>query len=362
VQDKLIFVVGSPRSGSTLLMRMMSSHSQIYGRPEPHLLTPLAHLGFYDRVDRAPYDQLQAAQATRGFVSELPGGEEDYLDACRAYCHTLYGRMLSTQQKPYFLDKTPAYALVLPFLEKVFPKAHFVVLTRNPCSIWDSYAESFFDGDYSAALAFNPIPSRYVPAMADFLRKASVPRVHVRYEDLVVDPETQLARIYAHIGIPNEPQTVNYGAAESSSGGLGDPIGVAQHKRPVTSSLDKWANSVAIDGEKEGILRGLIDGLDPRDLEAWGYDKASLFAPLAEVDRDAALKKAGEKRKRDRWKRYKLQRRVLIWLRRNIHRNAFGRLVRKIRFLCDVLLRGVGQTGWTEETLRGYGERLESKD
>ncbi len=41
-------------------MRMLSSHSAIYSRPEPHLLTPLAHLGFYDTVDKAPFDHLQA--------------------------------------------------------------------------------------------------------------------------------------------------------------------------------------------------------------------------------------------------------------------------------------------------------------
>ena len=61
MQDKLVFVLGPPRSGSTLLMRMLSSHSQIFSRPEPHLLTPLAHLGYWDNVDRASFDQLQAA-------------------------------------------------------------------------------------------------------------------------------------------------------------------------------------------------------------------------------------------------------------------------------------------------------------
>ena len=76
-------------------MRMLSSHSAIYSRAEPHLLTPLAHLGFYDTVDAAPFDHLQAQQSTREFVAELPRGEADYLDACRAYTDVLYGRMLA---------------------------------------------------------------------------------------------------------------------------------------------------------------------------------------------------------------------------------------------------------------------------
>ena len=134
MQEKLIFLIGPPRSGSTLLMRMLSSHSQIYSRPEPHLLTPLAHLGYWDNVDRAPFDQLQAGASVRQFVQDLPNGEADYIEALQAYAHTMYGRILETQDKPFFLDKTPAYGLILPFIERVFPQAHFVVLTRNPCS------------------------------------------------------------------------------------------------------------------------------------------------------------------------------------------------------------------------------------
>src|SRR6185295_2838408 len=124
VSDNLLFVIGSPRSGSTLLARMIGAHSLIYSRPEPHLMTPLAHLGYYDKVDKAPYDHVLAAQSSREFVADLPGGEQDYIDACRAYADTLYLRMLGTKPgKQLFLDKTPAYALVLDFLAKIYPQA-----------------------------------------------------------------------------------------------------------------------------------------------------------------------------------------------------------------------------------------------
>ena len=137
MESRLLFVIGAPRSGTTLLMRMLSSHSAIYSRAEPHLLTPLAHLGFYDSVDAAPFDHLQAAQATREFVAELPRGEQDYLDACRAYADILYGRMLAArgQGKPLFLDKTPANGLILPFIAKLYPQARFVVLTDTSVNI-----------------------------------------------------------------------------------------------------------------------------------------------------------------------------------------------------------------------------------
>jgi hypothetical protein len=153
MEPRLLFVIGPPRSGTTLLMRLLSSHSAIYSRPEPHLLTPLAHLGYYETVDAAPFDHLRAADAARAFVADLPRGEQDYLDACRAYTDILYGRMLAARGKgkPCFLDKTPANALVLPFIAKLYPKARYVVLTRHPAAIFSSYANSFFNGDYENA-------------------------------------------------------------------------------------------------------------------------------------------------------------------------------------------------------------------
>ena len=58
MQDRLVFLIGSPRSGSTLLSRVLGAHSAIFAPEEPHLITPLAHLGYYDAVEEAPYDPV----------------------------------------------------------------------------------------------------------------------------------------------------------------------------------------------------------------------------------------------------------------------------------------------------------------
>jgi hypothetical protein len=338
MEDKLIFVIGPPRSGSTLLMRMLSSHSAIYSRAEPHLLTPLAHLGFYDTVEKAPFDQLQAQQAVREFVADLAGGERDYLDACRAYTDILYGRMLETQGKGkrFFLDKTPANGLILPFIAKLYPRARYVVLTRHPAAVWSSYANSFFDGDYAAARKFNPILNRYVPAMARFLRENQVPIVRVSYEELVQRPEDEMRRVFAFLGLPFEPGTIEYGAHEHDSKGLGDPLGVKQHTRPVTASVEKWAHELAADPAKLATVREMVGTIDDADLETWGFPRATFFAPVEAAARNGATLPP----RPPFFDRYRLQRKALVALRRNIDHNAFGRAVRRVRLVCDVLLRG----------------------
>jgi len=226
VQDRLLFVISPPRAGSTLLQQMLGSHSQIYTHPEPHLITPLAYLGYHDTVDKAPYDQINGAEAIRAFVQRLPRGEADYLDALRAYADTMYGRMLAPSGRRYFLDKTPAYATVLPFLTALYPNAKYVVLTRHPLAVMSSYANSFFVGDWRAAQDFNPVLERYVPAMAELLRQKRVPLLQVGYESLVQQPEAELARIFAFLELENEPEAVNYGKRFEAKAGMGDPIGV----------------------------------------------------------------------------------------------------------------------------------------
>ncbi len=269
MQDKLVFVIGPPRSGSTLLQRMLGSHSAVHTLPEPHIITPLAHLGYFAKVDRAPYDHINAARAMQEFVADLPGGEADYLDACRAYTDVLYGRMLEATDKTMFLDKTPAYALVLPFLTRVYPRAKYVVLTRHPLAVLSSYANSFFAGDHEAAVAFNDILGRYVPAMADFLRQREVPHFHVRYEDLVSEPKDRLAAIFAFLGLPDEAGAVEYGEHAHMDKGYGDPK-VRHHKRPTTASVGKWAVDLASDQHKLDVARRVVEPLDPIDLAAWG--------------------------------------------------------------------------------------------
>lgn len=330
MQEKLVFIISPPRAGSTLLQRMIGGHTEIFTHPEPHLITPIAHLGYYKTVDAAPYDHVNAAEAMRSFVSELPGGESDYLDALRAYADTLYGRMLP-KGKSYFLDKTPAYALELDFLTKLYPAAKYVVLTRHPLAVFNSYADSFFGGNWKEAHGFNPVVERYVPAMARMLKERPVPLCHVQYEHLVSNPETELERIFAYLGLENDVDAVEYGNTEMKAG-MGDPIGVQQHSRPVTASVHKWAESLAASTQKRELAEMMIDKLADEHIQAWGFSRKQLWEPLSDA--------TGQSVKKPTRNKYTFQRSVMRALRKGVHASPESvAAVRKLRYYCDVVLR-----------------------
>ena len=339
MQDRLVFLIGSPRSGSTLLSRVLGAHSAIFAPEEPHLITPLAHLGYYDAVEEAPYDPVITRTAARALVADLPGGEAEYLDALRAYTDRIYGGLFQNAgEARLLLDKTPAYALSLDFLARLYPQAKFIVLTRHPVAVWSSYVDSFFDGDDAVAHDHNPLLERYVPAIARFLREEKVPFHRVQYENLVQEPEENARSICEFLGIDFEPGMVDYGSAPNAKGestrGLGDPTTVAQQSRPTTDSLSKWAKAATGKSERVALYQEIIARLADEDLETWGFSRAEIVRELDAIDL------AGVPAPRPRLTRYALERRVLVGIRRRIQPdNGLGWLVKKVREVCDVLLR-----------------------
>jgi hypothetical protein len=219
---------------------------------------------------------------------------------------------------------------------KVYPDAKYVVLTRHPLATFSSFANSFFDGDYRVAQEHNPLLERYVPALAAVLRETDVPCFHVRYEDLVQDPESWMKRIYDYVGVPFEAETIDYGdrkPAVDHGKGLGDPIGVQQHSRPSTSSIEKWVDELSADADKREMMQGITAKLDPADLETLGYPVDELWQPLEE----AGVRPVP---KTPKLTRYRVQRKLIVRLRALARRNAFVRgWLKRVQLACDVLLR-----------------------
>ena len=278
--EDLIFIISPPRSGSTLLQRMIGSHSAVHTHPEPHILTPLAFQGYFYRIEKAAYNHTVAANALREFVEELPKGEEDYLDACREYCRVLYGRAIPAGKR-FFLDKTPNYAdAILPLLPRLFPAAKYIVLTRHPLAILSSRAHTFYRGDYDLAHYTRDLLKGFIPAIAKFLREAPVPMLHIKYEQLAAAPELEMKRILQYLGLVFEENCIAFGEHRHLNKSYGDPK-INLHSRPVSDSINAWIKDFAGRPDRKTLCERNLATISDEDLRDFGYPRESIWQPLS---------------------------------------------------------------------------------
>jgi hypothetical protein len=159
----------------------------------------------------------------------------------------------------------------------------------------------------------------------------------VGYEQLAREPERELARLFAFLDLENEPNAVNYGdhATQALTAGRGDPHTVHTQRRPVDTSIAKWVHELAADPEKRAVATEIAAGLDADDVKLWGFERDQLLQPLAA----AALAPQTKTPKQTGKRSYLLQRRIMLALKKDIRTRPHGKVVERVRYYCNVLLR-----------------------
>jgi tetratricopeptide (TPR) repeat protein len=190
-----IFVVGLPRSGSTLVEQILASHSAVEGASELPDLTliaqGLAAGGYPESLGVLPPDALAALG-------------EAYLAQTRV--HRKLGR-------PFFVDKFPNNFMHTGLIRLILPQARIIDVRRHPlgCCL-SAFKQHFAEGQiYSYDLT--DLGRYYVDyvALMDHFDAAAPGRVcRVSYEALVEDPEAQVRRLLSYCGLPFEDQCLRF--------------------------------------------------------------------------------------------------------------------------------------------------------
>ena len=124
---------------------------------------------------------------------------------------------------------------------------------------------------------------------------------------------------------------MNYGDAEPVKAGMGDPISVDKNSRPVADDIHKWALELANDPTKRELAERMIGQLSDDDLHTWQWPRDRLWAHLEQ---------AGEGNPpQTPLNSYTFQRRVMLALKKDIHQRPHGKMIKRIKYYCDVLLR-----------------------
>jgi protein-tyrosine sulfotransferase len=214
-----IFVIGAQRSGTSLLCRILDSHSRIACPPESKFILPLSRV-LHDRKAMAGFDSM-------GY------GAGEVMTAMGSFARSFFDNYAASQAKARWADKTPNYVDCLDELWALFGSStQFVIILRHGLDTAFSLADPHrtypaLDEYLDAAHGDRPVAAGLF--WADKNRKIEAFRqahpaacYRLRYEELTADPEGTLPHLFEWLGERWEPDAVDY-ANFPHHAGYGDP-------------------------------------------------------------------------------------------------------------------------------------------
>lgn len=220
-----IFVLGVPRSGTTLLRTMLDSHPSVACGPETPWLAahqPSSVQGLYDYLCTSEF----------GWVRNYGGDRAVARGALRGLIDALMGDYARRRGKARWAEKTPNNALFVPFLLDVFPDAKYIHIVRDAldtavstCVVADhrrgvspvyenalAFSPGFAAGNslFAAVLRWNHWNATIAGALVAGIAGTRPETLRISYERLVTEPRATMEQICGFIGEPFDERTLDY--------------------------------------------------------------------------------------------------------------------------------------------------------
>jgi len=285
--DNLIFIISLPRSGSTLLQRVLGGSPELVTSSEPWIMLHPVY-GRRDSGIRTEYSADWAAMGVNEFLEHYTDGPEVYDDAIREFARTIYDNAIRKGGGRIFIDKTPRYVLILDELVRLFPQAKFVFLLRNPLSILSSLVNTQVSHDLWTLERFREELLLGPAAMLSAIDQLGDSAIVVRYEDFVSGPEKELKEVCAKLGIDFDPGMLEYDSGPEIKGFMQDRTGIQQHSRPEQSRSESWRDLLN-DSQQIHFAQSYLRELGQDTVEHLGYPYEELLDEIrsaAERNRD----------------------------------------------------------------------------
>jgi Sulfotransferase family len=225
------------------------------------------------------YNSDLALKGIKEFYENSPRKEIELPKKIRSFISDLYDNYNSGSVK-YFLDKTPRYYEILPFIQRNFPEAKIIILKRNPLAVLSSIIDTWHTHTFQQ-LAFYKRDILSAPfLLQDFLNKNKENNnVHeIYYEKLIENPGFEIEKIFDWIGLEYRSDFLNYSNNKKYHGKLGDPKGIKQSETPVNNSNETWIKKFS-DPYWMNFFEGYSDFLGRDFLKEYGGYTSVSFKP-----------------------------------------------------------------------------------
>lgn len=253
IEDSPVFIVGFPRSGTTLLEQVLDAHPQLKSMDEQPFMSKVLETVAGSGV-RYP---SELGKLTAHALGDL---RARYWDLARSKAELIPGQRL--------VDKFPMNMTLLPLIRRVFPHARIILAVRHPC---DTLLSCFLQNFRAPELALlcrdlNTLAAAYSRIFGFWYAQWSVLRpssYELRYEQLTCDFETEVRKLSAFLQLPWHEAMLAPGEHARAKGFISTPS-YTQVIEPVNSrSVGRWRHYERHFGNVLPILMPW--------LERWGY-------------------------------------------------------------------------------------------
>jgi tetratricopeptide (TPR) repeat protein len=221
-----IFIVGLPRSGSTLLEQILGGHSQIEATME---LTDIPNMAV----------ELIASDASRRYPTALTTLDRHRGDtfAARYLDQTQHRRTAAT---PRFVDKMLGNFAFVGFIHLLFPNASIIDIRRHPMASCFACFKQFFARGSNFSYEFTELGQYYrdyVSLMGHIDDVLPGRVLRISYEDLIANPEAEVRKVLDYCGVPFEEECLRFYEQKR----IVRTISSEQVRLPIyTDSLERW--------------------------------------------------------------------------------------------------------------------------
>jgi hypothetical protein len=247
-----VFILSTPRSGSTLLRVILGSHSQLHAPVE------------------LPLKQLRVLAGTRWMQASLDALRMSAADLEHMLWDRLLAEVLARSGKPRLVVKTPSNVLIWQRISQCWPDTRFIFLLRHPAaaaaSLQASWRPEWHPGESGTMDEAVAKTERYLVKLEE--ARQALPGFTIRYEDLTAQPRPWAEKLCGFLGVAFEPAMLRYGRFRHGpfAPGLGDasdkirsgkilpagPPPAADIPPPLRELCAAWGYAPALTGEPAG--------------------------------------------------------------------------------------------------------------
>lgn len=267
-EDKLIFIISQPRSGSSLLQQILSNSNEILSVPEPWLMLPLVYT-YKDCLSDIGHNAHYAHLNFINYLKCYSGADKIIKERVASLALELYNLNRLDGEQRFFLDKTTRYYHIIRELRELFPNAKFIFLGRNPLSVFSSLIDLF-------GIKVFLKPDRYDDifvgpnSIAEALSITWKSHIYIRYEDLILNTPQTLKSLNSFLSLKTELDH-NYKVSEKfKTSNAIDPKSLSKHTNPSSAYIDYWKLAIN-DSQKKRMAIEYINSLNESVIKQLGY-------------------------------------------------------------------------------------------